>query len=319
MAPTFTRVPMAAAFVLLASACAGTGPSGVSTLPVLLAAHGLAGQPYGVAIASTGEAYVTRLSAGLLARVDLGGTAFTDSVAVTGSAPTGVTFLPDPSAAFVANQGSTGVTRLDPGTNAVDTTIALAGDMFQAAAAPDGGRVYVTGNTGMVYAIDPETDAVVDSVLLGGAPNSMTFSPDGRSMYVDNLVDGVIRRVHLATLTVDQADTLVGRLQGMAMSPDGNELWVADQDADSVYVISTTSRQVLASMWTGLPFGLAMRPGTNEVWVTTLDGYVVVFDRTTRSAVGAYPAGGVLRRIAFTADGSRAIVADATGRVLILK
>lgn len=317
------RAGLAAIALVLTQACSSngsTGPTtGVNTSPELVTAHALTGQPYGVAISSTGEGYVTRLSLALLARVDLGTGTVSDSVAVTGSTPTGVTFLPSGTAAFVANQGSAGVTRLDANTNAVDTTISFTGNMFQAAAAPDGHRVYVTGDSGKVYAIDPATNAVVDSVLLGGSTNGMAFTPDGQSMYVDNLVDNIIRRIHLSTLTIDQADTLPGRSQGIAVSPGSDELWVADQDADSVYIISTATRHVLASLWVGQPFGLAMRPGTDQVWVTTLDGYVLVLDRATRSVVGAYPAGGVLRRIAFNADGSRAIVADGAGRVLIFK
>ncbi|MGH7589990.1 MAG: hypothetical protein ACREL2_01010 [Gemmatimonadales bacterium] len=304
----------------LGIACASTGPtSAADTWPQLVAAHPLAGQPYGVAVASTGEGYVTRLSAGLLARVDVAAGTVDDSAATTATAPTGVTFLPNGSAAFVADQGSTGVERVSAGTGHVDTTIAFTGDLFQAAAGPDGTRVYVTGNTGYVYAIDPSSNAIVDSVGLGGSTNGMAFSPDGQSMFVDNLTNGTICRIRLSSLTVDQVDTIVGRTQGIAVSPDGAELWVADQDADSVYVVSTATRQVLASIWVGQPFGLAMRPGTDQVWITTLDGYVLVLDRAARAAVGVLPVGGVLRRIAFTVDGSRAVVADGAGRVLILK
>ncbi|MFI5235384.1 MAG: YncE family protein [Gemmatimonadales bacterium] len=296
-----------------------TPSTGVNTSPEMVMEHPLSGQPYAVAIASSGEAYVSRLSVDLLARIDLPGTTVTDSVTVTGAAPTGIAFLPNGTAAFIANQASTGVTRVHVGTDAVDTTIGRSGDMFQTAAAPDGGRVYVTGSTGYVYAINPAINAVVDSVHLGGATNGMAFSPDGQSLYVGNLTDNTVRRIHLATLIVDQTDTLTGRIQGLAVSPDGSELWVADQDADSVYVVSTTTRQVLASIWVGAPFGLALRPGTGQVWVTTLDGYVVVLDRTTRMAVGGLPLGGTLRHIAFNADGSRAVVADGSGRVLILR
>ncbi|HEU5359049.1 MAG TPA: hypothetical protein VFU45_08010, partial [Gemmatimonadales bacterium] len=83
--------------LVLAQACSpngSTGPTtGVNSSPELVTAHVLTGQPYGVAIASTGQGYVTRLNLALLARVDLG--TIVDSAATTGYAPTGVAFLPD--------------------------------------------------------------------------------------------------------------------------------------------------------------------------------------------------------------------------------
>jgi YVTN family beta-propeller protein len=107
-----------------------------------------------------------------------------------------------------------------------------------------------------------------------------------------------------------------GMPQGLALSADGTELYVANQ-AGWLGVFSVASGTRLDSIaLDGAAFGLARSPDNQVLYVGLYDaGGVVVVNRATRQVIKTLVTGGTPRRIAFTADSRHAVIANEDGWV----
>jgi YVTN family beta-propeller protein len=128
---------------------------------------------------------------------------------------------------------------------------------------------------------------------------------DGRNVLV---VDPVSRQV--------SASILVGRSpHGLAFSPDGSRLYVANRDSDSISVVDTTTLAVTESLSPpsgGSLIGLAVTPDGSKLYaVNGADaGAVVVFDLAGGGPSHSVRVGRRPTRIRLTPDGSTAFVAN---------
>ena len=136
-------------------------------------------------------------------------------------------------------------------------------------------RIYVSDESnGRVLEINPATNVIVRTFPTGGAPKDLAVSPAGKRLYVAdetgflqvwNIPDG---------LPVVSVPLTAGAF-GLAISPDG------------------------AQVYAGMPFG----------------GGVAVLSTATNTIVNTIPTGGRPRKIAFDATGATAIVANEAGWV----
>ncbi len=170
---------------------------------------------------------------------------------------------------------------------------------------PSGEFVYAGDDwEGNLYVINTTTREVVDTVDLGcSATNDIVVSPDGAFVYVSDGYEehgvSVVRtsdNVHVADIDVD------GYPEGLAITPDGQYLYVACEDADSVAVVRTDSNEVIDKIAVvGGPTALAMSPDGSELYVvsgaigmvsvvrtsdnTVVDEIHCLFDECTEAAV----------------------------------
>ncbi len=100
---------------------------------------------------------------------------------------------------------------------------------------------------------------------------------------------------------------------GMAMSPDGQRLYVALNLAGSLGVIDVASKTLLTTIPVGLsPWGVAAHPTRHEVYVTNRgDQTVSVVDTDTNEMRASVATGSNPNAIAVTPDGSKVFVANA--------
>ena len=109
------------------------------------------------------------------------------------------------------------------------------------AVSPDGSRLYVVSS---VYAYDFDTETYVYS--------------------------GFLDLINTATNTVVATVVVGAGPLGIAVSPDGSCVYVANVGGDSVSVINTATNTVVATVpvsWN--PVGVAVSPDSSRVYVTT--------------------------------------------------
>jgi YVTN family beta-propeller protein len=114
-----------------------------------------------------------------------------------------------------------------------------------------------------------------------------------------------IRHVQIRTITVGLLPT------GVAVTPDGRLVYVANYGSKSVSVISTLSDRVVATIGVGLaPDGVTISPDGRQAYVANLgSSSVSVIDVASNAVVSTIDTGGVAPRdIAFTPDGAFAYV-----------
>jgi len=277
------------------------------------------GRPFGAAANSGGIVYVTRLNADSLARFDLPSPAISAHVTV-GSVPTSDAFSPNGTTAFVANQGSSDVGIITVATNTQATTLSLIGNPFIVRASPDGALVWVTTNAGGLYAIDLSTHSIVHSFTFPSASNGMVFHPTNDSLLYASVIDGTVKEINFKRDLVLRTLPIGSEAQGLAIAPDGSELYVADQAGYQLKIVSLSSGAVTSIVLPGQPFDVQLSPDGTMIWVGQYTaGQVQVFDRSTRALRRTIRTGGTPRRIAFNHAGTLAVIANEAGWVDFVK
>mgnify|MGYP000700245303 CR=1 FL=1 len=210
-------------------------------------------EPDGVAVSPDGAAvYVANYADDSVSVIDTATDTVVATVAV-GDRPVGLAVSPDGGEVYVAHKlgGSVGV--LDTATRALVATIALdAGSGPNAVAfTPDGGQALVTRSFGDSVAwINTARRRVVESVVVGDRPNRIVVDADGAYAYVTLFggvqgADGNVYRLielELSSFTVTRRGIADREPMGLALSPDGRTLFVAEKGSVGRFAVASLSR-----------------------------------------------------------------------------
>ena len=124
----------------------------------------------------------------------------------------------------------------------------------------------------------------------------------------------------IASFTVSRTITLGGVPQDVVISPDGTELYVANEGSLLQVVNLATGNVTFGGTGTENLFGLALSPdGKALVGTRPGSGQVVVIDRVTRQLMNTVSTGGRPRRVAIDLLGSVAAVANESGWVDLIR
>ena len=162
----------------------------------------------------------------------------------------------------------------------------------------------------------------------------LVFAPDGQSLFASGGNRDLVYVYRWAADSAALADSLILRPThpdsdgvrypaGLAPSPDGRWLYVAENLGDSLAVVDLRTRRVAQRVATGrYPYGVAVTPA-GTVFVSNWNASTVsVFERGADgrlSAAGEAPAGRHPSALLFSADGSRLFIASgSTDRVTVL-
>lgn len=279
----------------------------------------VADRPYGLAVSASGIVYVTQLDAGTITRLNLETGAIEGTVAVglvptdvefnaggmtayvtnqfsenvgvvdvaagtqgptaaVGGTPFRVVVHPENGRVYVSSN-SDSIYVIDPASNAVTARIKVGLDPNGFAFSRNGSRLWVSNQSdGTVTELNTGTNTVTRVLVTGGTPQDVVVSADGAELYVANLADGIqvwnLRRAARITTI-----PLQGGGFGLALTPDGTQLYAA----------------------------------------ATLSGQVYVINRATRAILRVLSLGGAPRRVAFSAKGDVAVISNEAGSVAFVR
>ncbi len=202
--------------------------------------------------------------------------------------------------AWIANQGSESVSRLDLATN-LNLTTTVGNSPFGVAAVPDGSLAFV-GNTtdSTISIIDGETVSVVATVPLTAAPQGLAVTPDGAKLYVARQ-DGVVDVIDVASATVltsipGGSPSAFVLLEGVAVHPSGGLVYITktENSTMSVLVIDTILDAVVADIFIAhdghFGLGLTVTSDGTRVYATFMSsGMVYAIDTATNLLVDVIP------------------------------
>jgi YVTN family beta-propeller protein len=297
-----------------------TGPEGTHPEGIVERTDTLGARPYGAAVSRNDVVYITQLDNQRLSRIDLPALGETDSVDV-GLVPTHVSFNDGGSRAYVANQFSQSVGVVNVGTNTQSSSIAVRGDVFQAIPDRTDTRLYVVTNRDSLYEIDRGSGATLRKLALAGTGQSMAWHPNGYLLYVSTFTGGTAVEVDTRTMTANRIFVTGSKAQGVVVTRDGRELWVADEDLEKVDVFDLVTGTPLMSIPVGgNPWDIAITPDQQQLYVgLVFQGEVVVIDRASRTVVRRIATGGAPRRIVFNQVGTIAVVPNEFGYVTYIR
>jgi YVTN family beta-propeller protein len=295
--------------------------SGSNTVSVLNTATGtvtatinVGSAPYGVAVSADGsKTYVTNQFANSVSAID--NTTETVIATITvGTRPSGVAITPDGSKVYVTNQFSDTVSAINTRTNAVTTIpivcnpFGIPCNPFGVAMSPDGLKVYVGNGLSYISVIDTASNTVVSTIQIGNGIlpiEGVTVSQDGSNLYVVNgrIVDSPqVVQNSVVQNSVSIIDAKVGTVKatfsvgvsplGVAVSPDGSKIYVANTLSNTVSVIDAASQKVTAIAVGNSPSGVAFSTDGSKVYVAnTSSNNVSEIDAATNAVTATFPVG----------------------------
>ncbi|MDW5549607.1 PKD domain-containing protein [Methanosarcina sp.] len=188
--------------------------------------------------------------------------------------------------AYITNELESTLSIIDTTTNTVTATVPAGNEPAAVAVNPDGTKVYVAN----FYLWNDET------ILSKSTDTKLAFLERTTEHVATD--EGAISVIDTATNTL-KATVPVGSLPaGVAVSPDGTKVYVANRGSNTVSVIDAATNTVTATMDVGSgPNGIAVNPDGTKVYVTNMySDTVSVIDAATNTVtttvnVGSYPWG----------------------------
>jgi YVTN family beta-propeller protein len=177
---------------------------------------------------------------------------------------------------------------------------------------------------GTITAYNVTTGAVAATIQQSsevGYPPEMAYNPNGTAVYLaqsipDGTTDiGMLGVLSTTTNTVFAEIPIGNGPTGLAVSPDGDFVYVADGLSDTVSVINTTNYSVAATIPVGgYPSGVAVSPDGSTLYVTNyFDGTVSVINADDYEVTGTINLGSAQdgpMYVKFTPNGASAYVTD---------
>ncbi len=249
----------------------------------------IADYPFDVAIAPDGAAWLTRVHAAVLQRLQLQPLASTGAIRV-GVAPTRVILAPSGARAWVTNQFTKDVAVVDLVSRCRAGSIAMEGDPLAAALSPDLRTLYVTTNFDRLCAcaLTDNGGRILRSAPLPQACTELAVHPTGNRVYVPTWKAGTILELDARSLSVIHRYDVGGQPLGVALSSDGLRLYC----------------------------------GNERGWIDLVHlptGKIAMVDADTLVSVGTLETGGLPRHVAFDRLGRVAIVANESGWVDLVR
>jgi len=143
-------------------------------------------------------------------------------------------------------------------------------------------------------------------------------TPAEKKFYVTNTVSGSVSVIDKATGEVKVISTGPGT-EGIAISPDGKEVWAASRIDAKISIISTATDAILAAFPSGGkgPKRMAFTPDGTQVWVTnSASNQTTVFDARARELLATLEMSKAPSGVYFSGDGRRAYITNANANEL---
>jgi YVTN family beta-propeller protein len=302
-------------------------PEGVSTSSIRLPGDAQGDAPFGAAIDGSGRIFISQTNSGRLASSFYPVPEFTTQE--VGGIPTSITLLRGNAALLTPTGPDTNeASVVDLSSNQVLAQVPLGVRAFSAVTGPDSETAYLGTVDGTVLEFDVASSSVtgtIDLSVFGSRANHLAFNSAGTLLYASSFTSGTISEIDLAAESVARTFFVGGEPQGLAVSPDGTDLYVADEaGTGAIRIYDLVGETLEASIPSGAtsslggPFGLAMSPDGATVYVGVITtegpGLIQVIDTETKTVERTINSCGEMpRRIAFGFSGGLAVIADEDG------
>jgi YVTN family beta-propeller protein len=255
----------------------------------------------------------------------------------TGRGPHEVAVSPDGRTAYVSNFGRYSVypasdTEHDKAGNTI-TTVDLVNRKVKATfdlgthTGPHG--MIVSHDGRLLWATTETPQAVVEIDAASGKilhvwntsqqrSHMIVTTPNETKFYVTNTVSGSVSVIDRSTSEVKVVSTGPGT-EGIAISPDGKEVWAASRLDDKISILSTNTDTIVAAFPSGGkgPKRMDFTPDGTEVWVTNPgSNETTVFDARARELLATLTLSKGPSGVYISSDGRQAYITNANANEL---
>ena len=220
---------------------------------------------------------------------------------------------------YILSQDGAVLSEVVPGAEAPadGATVALEKGPALLALAPDAPLAYVThSDLGKVAVVDLDQRRVVRTIDVPGSPFGIAVGKGGRIFVGDWHEDQVIAVDTAGEGEPKLTKVRVGRAPAhVVLSPDGETVFVANREEDSVSVVRTSDMTVSATIPVGhAPFAMTLSPDGARLFVGNMQGGTVsVVDTATLAVRDTWKTGAMPYGAAVTPDGGRVLITHQGG------
>lgn len=253
---------------------------------------GSTGTPAAPSVAPTGTVIVANMGDNTATLVDVASRRVVATLP-TGSGAHEVAVSHDGRWAVVSNYGVRGapgnsLTVIDVPAAAVARTIDL-GDFKRphgSAFLPGDSLFAVTSEMSRaVVLVDFKNGTVVGSIPTNHpASHMLAMTADASRIFTSNVADGTVSELDLANRTFVREFTVAPAVEGIAVTPGGEHVWVGSNQQKTVTVVDPRAGTTVATLsGFGMPYRLAVTPDARTVVITDPPNAVVrIVDAATR-------------------------------------
>jgi len=253
----------------------GDGPFGVATSPdgrrafitnvysgdvsvintilnVVIATISVAPEIHGITSSVDGsKLYVTSWNVNDVLVIDSSTLTVTASIPL-GPVGYGIVPSPDGTKLFVSVWDENSVAILDTDSLTVTTKIPVGANPADLVINPDGSRVYVQNYHGdSISVVNTAINSVIETIDLTQT-GFLAMSPDGNYLWAGRrFFDGQVSIIDTTTNTVTESAPAGTYPNGLAFSPDGAKIYVANDDSNDVTVIDATTHTIQTTIPVG--------------------------------------------------------------------
>ncbi|OGL28629.1 MAG: hypothetical protein A3G44_16850 [Candidatus Rokubacteria bacterium RIFCSPLOWO2_12_FULL_73_47] len=214
---------------------------------------------------------------------------------------------------YVSNLAGASVSVIDPATGSLLATIPVGAEPHGVALTPDGTRAYVANFADdTVSVIDTRSNMVVGTLFGFSGPVSITIAADGSRVYVASRSGDFVTVLDAATNGVLQTVLLPpgSRPSFMALSPDGDQLWVTHELDAGISIVDTATYAVTSASPPGPAAEIALASDGARAYATGFFHDQLWIIDTLSLTTLSLPVGVAPHGVALTPDGARAYVAN---------
>jgi YVTN family beta-propeller protein len=262
--------------------------------------------------------YVTRVFTDSLARVDLGSDRVAATVKV-GNGPYDVSFNAAGSRAYVTNLYDHTVGVINTSTHTQTTTFPVAGGAVRVLLGPGETKLYVSLENGGLAVLNSTSGAVATTIALGPvALNGLALTSDRSRLYVSS-VGGTVTEINTGADVVKRSFTSGGTPQDLVVGPGDSTLYLANEAGwVEVWNLKSWTRTDAIVVPAAFGLALTP-DGKQLWVAQTRTGEIAVIDCGSRTVIETIPVLGSPRHLAITPDGTTVIVANEVGVVQIIR
>ena len=128
---------------------------------------------------------------------------------------------------------------------------------------PGDKQLLVTGERAQrVLLVDLASGAIDSSMVTGQATTHMvTLTPDGKHAFTTNIAAMSVSAIDVASRKVRATFPVGARIEGLAVSPNGREVWVGGNESHQVYVLNAETGAVQHTIpGFGMPYRIGITP-----------------------------------------------------------
>lgn len=186
---------------------------------------------------------------------------------------------------------------------------------------PDGESLLVTGERAQRVLVVHLGTGAIDSTMRTGQPatHMVVSTRDGTRAFTTNITGMSVSALDVPTRTVSAPWPVGARVEGLAATPDGREVWVGGNESHTVYVLDGATGAITARIeGFGMPYRIGITPDARTAIVSDPGAerihLVDVATRTIRTTLDVptlLPAEGASpspQGVAISADGTYAYV-----------